>query len=50
MRCTDCDFIKFDGDTFCLLDIHRIINIYEDKDCKILNDYKKHQEELEELK
>ena len=50
MRCTDCDFIKLDGDTFCLLDIHKIIDIYEEKECKILNDYRKYQKELEELK
>lgn len=48
MRCTDCDFIKLDGNTFCLLDMHRIIDIYEDKDCRILNNYIKYQKELEE--
>ena len=48
MRCTDCNFIKFDGDTFCLLDMHRVIDMYGDKDCKILNDYKKYKESLEE--
>ena len=50
MRCTDCNFIKFDGDIFCLLDMHKIVDIYEEKECKILNNYRKYQEKVGELK
>lgn len=43
MKCTNCNFIKLDGQFFCLLDLQIIPNIIEDRECEILKKYRKYQ-------